>query len=546
MVKRSRLKLDNSLFNQRKESQQDSNPVFEDGLAARLLVVVVILAVGMVAIAVLDGTRENWISVIFLGIAYAASELFALPMKRGGRVSLALLIVVVAMLHSGPLIAAVIPLFGIPVFIMEMGGEGMKRVLYNTAQYVFCAGAAALVFHNIGGGLLDPVKMSNNGKLILPWIVATILFYALNTSLVTPVLAGDERLVRFWRRSFLAMLPSYFLYSGIGFLGAILYANYQFTGVVLLLVPLIGVRVVYTRFATMRDVCDDTTLAIMEAVEGSGALSEGHSVAVADMAVAMANEMNFQEGDVHLLRQASLLHDVGKLALDQSLLTKPGALTVEEYEKIQKHPLVGASIVSKQESFAEVAPAITHHHELPDGSGYVDGLAGDTIPVAARILAVADAFDAMQRESTYRDPLSAYEAASEIIRAKGVQFDPEAVDAFVKVVTKRGLWSGSLRDKVKMPAKPQAGAAASEEPRQPTLEDAAVLVSEEGEEAAGVTPAEGIKYTEVKDEIEKDIRSWKRSEVGKRERGDKRGSGGTGTKKKKDRKETAQEEGEDS
>ena len=166
---------------------------------------------------------------------------------------------------------------------------------------------------------------------------------------------------------------------------------------VLLAAPLLVARVVYTRYGMMRDVCDDTTLAVMEAVESASMFSEGHSVGVASMAAAIADEMDFQEEDLHLLRQAALLHDIGLLALDPALVGKPGPLTPEEYEEIKKHPLIGARIVSNEESLAVMAPAITHHHEMVDGSGYVDGLTGDTIPIGARILAVADAFDAMQR-----------------------------------------------------------------------------------------------------------------------------------------------------
>jgi putative nucleotidyltransferase with HDIG domain len=276
--------------------------------------------------------------------------------------------------------------------------------------------------------------------------------------------------------------------------------------------------VVYTRYWTMRDVCDDTTLAIMEGVEGGSMFTEGHSLGVADIAVDIAEEMDFADEDIHFLRQAALLHDIGKLALDPTVVDKAGPLSPEEYEEIKQHPLIGARIVSKEPSFAVVAPTVRHHHEMTDGSGYPDGLAGETIPLGARILAVADAFDAMQRQVAYREPLSAYEAASEVVRVKGIQFDPDVVDAFIKVALRRGLWTGARKDKLRMPTKvkqPELAVQAD----QPTLEES---VPVEGEAPAarpsGVTPADGISYDDVRGEIEKDIREWKRTEVGTRRR----------------------------
>ena len=169
---------------------------------------------------------------------------------------------------------------------------------------------------------------------------------------------------------------------------------------------------------------------------------------------------------------------------------------------------------------------------MADGSGYPDGLSGDTIPLGARILAVADAFDAMQRPVAYREPMSKHEAASEVVRVKGIQFDPEVVDAFVKVAVRRGLWTGSLRDKLRMPSKVQQPELIVQTEQQ-TLEEA---VTEPGEAAAprpsGATPADGISYDDVRGEIEKDIREWKRTESGARRRA-REPKRKTGSRKKK-------------
>ena len=512
MVKRSGLELDESLFEDRE--LKEKLPRLPRGRADNALAVVLVLAAVLVVLLVLTYKKENWWAVALIGLLFLASELFALPMRGGGRLSLALLPLIVAMMVSGPAGTAVVALFGIPIFYLERGQQGFRRVLFNAAQLFFAAGVAGWIYSHTGGKVID-ATMKNAGKAVIPWILALLLFFVLNTVLVTFVLTpDDERLIRHWERRFLPKFPGYLLYGGIGFLAAIVYVKLEYPALVLLFAPLLAVRVVYTRYGTMRDVSDNTTLAVMDAVERGGMFMQGHSLGVADMAVAIAEEMDLTEEDIHFLRQAALLHDVGRLALDPAIAGKPGPLTPEEFEEIKKHPLVAAKILSKEPSFSVVAPAVRHHHEMVDGSGYVDGLAGETIPIGARILAVADAFDAMQKPASFREPMTPYDSASEVIKAKGIQFDLEVVDAFVRVVMKRGLWTGALEEKVRMPARSATERLRTSEPMQPTLEESAATVESAPSKAGvtGATPAEGIKYTEVRDEIEKDIREWERSD----------------------------------
>ena len=512
MVKRSGLELDESLFEDRE--LKEKLPRLPRGRADNALAVVLVLAAVLVVLLVLTYKKENWWAVALIGLLFLASELFALPMRGGGRLSLALLPLIVAMMVSGPAGTAVVALFGIPIFYLERGQQGFRRVLFNAAQLFFAAGVAGWIYSHTGGKVID-ATMKNAGKAVIPWILALLLFFVLNTVLATFVLTpDDERLIRHWERRFLPKFPGYLLYGGIGFLAAIVYVKLEYPALVLLFAPLLAVRVVYTRYGTMRDVSDNTTLAVMDAVERGGMFMQGHSLGVADMAVAIAEEMDLTEEDIHFLRQAALLHDVGRLALDPAIAGKPGPLTPEEFEEIKKHPLVAAKILSKEPSFSVVAPAVRHHHEMVDGSGYVDGLAGETIPIGARILAVADAFDAMQKPASFREPMTPYDSASEVIKAKGIQFDPEVVDAFVRVVMKRGLWTGALEEKVKMPARSATERLRTSEPMQSTLEESAATVKSAPSKAGGTgaTPAEGIKYTEVRDEIEKDIREWERSD----------------------------------
>jgi putative nucleotidyltransferase with HDIG domain len=544
MVKRSSLDFDDSLFegdarprrSRKKGKGSPKEPAAAHPRMTRVdnaLAVSVVLAVVILVVLGLTAKKENWFAVVLIGVLFLASELFALPMRPAGRLSLALVALVMAMMVSGPLGTAVVALFGLPILILDSDPQGWRRTVFNVSQLVFTAGAAGLVFKYTGGAVLLGT-LENGSKLILPWILATLVFFVFNTLLVMAVLPNaSEKMWRFWQRRLLPKLPGYLFYSAVGFLAAIVYVKLEFPAVVLLFAPILAVRVVYTRYGTMRDVCDDTTLSIMEAVETGGMFTEGHSIGVADMAVAIAEEMDFEEEDVHYLRQGALLHDIGKLALDPAMVDKPGALTAEEYEEIQKHPLIAASIVSKEPSFAVVAPTIRHHHEMSDGSGYPDGLAAETIPLGARILAVADAFDAMQRPVGHRPPMTAQDAVSEVVKVKGIQFDPDVVDAFVKVAVRRGIWSGALKDRVRMPAKEGRQQALTLDTEQPTLQDS---IEEPGEaprdRPSGATPGDGISYDDVRGEIEKDIRDWERTDIVERRRAREQ-KRRTGSRKKK-------------
>lgn len=527
MVKRD-LELDDSLFEDRprrrkgakERAPKDRTPKEHSPRVSRVdnvLAVAIVLAIIILVVLGLTAGKENWFAVVLIGLIFLASELFALPMKPAGRLSIALFALVMAMMISGPLGTAVVALFGIPIFFMEMEPQGWRRLAFNTSQMVFAAGAAGLVFKYTGGALLD-ATLKSGAKDILPWLLATLVFFVINSLLVMPVLAGEgQRMLRFWVRRLLPKLPGYIIYSGLGFIAAVIYVKLEFPAVVLLFVPILAIRVVYTRYGTMRDVCDDTTLAIMEAVESGQMFMEGHSIGVADIAVAIAEEMDFEEEDIHFLRQGALLHDIGKLALDPSIINKEGTLTPEEYDEIKTHPLIGASIVQGEPTFSIVAPTIRHHHEMTDGSGYPDGLAGETIPLGARILSVADAFDAMQRPIGYRDTKSAYNAASEVIRGKGIQFDPDVVDAFTKVVIKREIWTGSLKEKLRRPAGSEAPQTQLT-PEQPSLEEppGGTEADETPPRPPGSTPGGGISYDDVRGEIEQDIRDWKRADIGQR------------------------------
>ncbi|MCG8634507.1 MAG: response regulator [Desulfobacterales bacterium] len=176
-----------------------------------------------------------------------------------------------------------------------------------------------------------------------------------------------------------------------------------------------------------------TLYAFVTALEVRDLYTQRHSTRVAKYAHMIAAEMGCSEEELDVINFAGSLHDIGKIGIRDDILLKPGRLTDEEYEKIKEHPVIGADIISKLGLWDREMEIIRHHHERYDGKGYPDGLKGEQIPKLARIMAVADCYDAMASDRAYRKKMDKNDALETIKRNSGTQFDPKAVDAFMRI-----------------------------------------------------------------------------------------------------------------
>jgi len=173
------------------------------------------------------------------------------------------------------------------------------------------------------------------------------------------------------------------------------------------------------------------------AIDEKDPYTQGHSRRVTLYSVAIAEEMNFGRKQIENIRYAGLLHDVGKIGINDNIIHKPGRLTDEEYAIIKKHPEIGARILKPVEFLADKIPGVLHHHEYFDGRGYPSHLVGEGIPLMGRIICVADAFDAMTTNRPYRKGLSVNVAVAELKKFAGKQFDPICVEAFLSAFEKK-------------------------------------------------------------------------------------------------------------
>lgn len=176
------------------------------------------------------------------------------------------------------------------------------------------------------------------------------------------------------------------------------------------------------------------TESLVLALDARDAYTAGHSLAVAVYSRDIAIEIGMPECSVHRIYLAGLVHDIGKIAVSDAVLLKPGKLTAQEFDEIKKHPVVGAEILAPAQGFDDILGAVRHHHERIDGGGYPDGLKGDSIPLVARILAVSDAYNAMTSARPYRQAMPVAKARSILEEHKGRQHDVKLVDAFARVL----------------------------------------------------------------------------------------------------------------
>ena len=188
-------------------------------------------------------------------------------------------------------------------------------------------------------------------------------------------------------------------------------------------------------FASVQDAYLATVRALAAAVDAKEPYMRDHSARVAVFARATAEKMGLSHHQRTAIEMAAYLHDIGKIGISEQILRKPGPLTVEEMATMRHHPLIGANILRPVAFPWSIAPAVRHHHEHFDGSGYPAGLRGEEIPLLARVLSVSDAYEAMIADRPYRDRLVVDDAIAELVRCSGTDFDPRVVEALIEVLT---------------------------------------------------------------------------------------------------------------
>jgi putative nucleotidyltransferase with HDIG domain len=322
------------------------------------------------------------------------------------------------------------------------------RRIWHGAQYALATYAAAQVFHGaeivgVPGrtGGPEAVAAADFPSALLPAGAGAVAFCLVLTALDGGVLATAERWPprTAWHGLLLRSLAPHLVHGLTGLMMAVLWHSpYGPVAALPVLLPMHISCWIFTQYHRESAAHQATIRALVQAVDIKDRYTRGHSERVGRASVMIARELGMEENRVEVLRFAGILHDVGKLGVPTRLLRKDGPLTPEERRIIELHPEYGHEMVRGIGFLGEARAAILHHHERIDGSGYPYGLSGSRIPECARVVAVADAFDAMTSTRSYRRARPVQVAVEELRRCEGKQFDSRMVRALVRALDRHG------------------------------------------------------------------------------------------------------------
>ena len=415
-------------------------------------------ALGLACVAAADWHMEHGARfACYLAICIVASALKVNLPGILGTMSVNFLFILIGVLDLG---AGQTMLMGCLGALVQVAWKPKHRVqpvqaMFSVMNIAVAIFAAYYTYH-------WPLAQRLTGGTPALLILASLTYFLLNTSGVAGVVALTERksVVATWRSCYFWSFPFYLVGASIAWVFAVLTRHGQ-TQSILLLLPVI--YVIYRSYRMYLAHLEDekkhveemaalhlrTIEALALAIDAKDHTTHEHLSRVRTYAVEIGQEMKLPHAELEALRAAALLHDIGKLAVPEHIISKPGKLTPEEFEKMKIHPVVGAEILERVEFPYPVVPIVRSHHEKWDGSGYPDGLKGDEIPIGARILSAVDCLDALASDRQYRRALPLDQAMEEVAKLAGKSFDP----AVVAVLRKRYV---ELEQKAHAQAKPMA------------------------------------------------------------------------------------------
>jgi putative nucleotidyltransferase with HDIG domain len=426
----------------------------------RVLVATVAVAASLALLASLylwpinqsiEGSMRGLPGLLFWVALTLVTTAAPVHVPRGPFVSLYLAPILAVAVLGGPSAAALIAVLG-TFELRELRREvPWWGVLYNHTFVVFPAVLAGVVVEGLGDEVTSP-------RTLVGILLAGTVFFLVTESLTAVAVALRDK------RSFRAVLEGNVRSYGLTMVGLtpiawLMALAYLFIGPLVAFVfalPLYTTRAAYKAVVDIRNMFTQTVRALASAIDARDPSTKKHSEHVSGIAVEIGQVMSLSEAELEQLEWAGLLHDIGKIGIRDDVLLKPERLTREERMLMNEHPAKGEEILRDVDRLAKERPLIRHHHEWFNGSGYPDRLIGEEIPLLARVLHVADAFEAMTAARPYRpNPLSSAEALEELHRYAGIQFDPVVVDAFTRTRTANA--SGSNQDEEHgVPERPHA------------------------------------------------------------------------------------------
>lgn len=401
-------------------------------------VAVLSLACMLLLYLVYAGYQIFWPAIVLFGILILLAESLGISLPRVGSISVSSAILYAVMIVFGPLTAAIIAVFTSITWKDIQKKTSYYRWLFNGAESILAIGVAGLVYIYTGGNLLldRGLVIFDFPQILIALVLSMLTLFLLDSILVSVAIGLSENIspLSIWRMDCKWAFFNYITLSVLGIALAEIYVKVGPLGIAFLIIPLLVARKDLEAYMNLQDTYMKTVSSLVTAIEAKDPYTKGHSERVAEYAEGTARELGWSEDKMKTMRYAALLHDVGKIGIAKKILGKAGKLSEEEFKVVQDHPDLGARIIREIQFLEDVIPAVFHHHEALDGSGYLEGLVGDSIPQSARIMAVADSFDAMTSARPYRPAMDTETAARELITCSGAQFDGAVVDALLRSI----------------------------------------------------------------------------------------------------------------
>ncbi|MHB1392797.1 MAG: HD-GYP domain-containing protein [Clostridia bacterium] len=306
------------------------------------------------------------------------------------------------------------------------------KTLFNGANIVLSSGLAGLCYISLGAtpGVID---LNSSILAIIASMIVYILTNAIIMSILMHLITGEGFLNNFFK-NIVWVVKDYFAMAPLAIIMAIAYINYRIVGILLFFGPLLFARYSFKLYVDMRNIYLDTVKSLSQAVEAKDPYTNGHSIRVGEYACKLAERLGLSQKRIENLKIAAILHDIGKIGVEEGILNKPGRLTEEEFDKIKQHPEIGVKIIKDIDFLKDVSSIILSHHERYDGTGYPEGRKYVETMLESQILSLADVFDALTSERPYRNAMTVKETLEIIENGKGSQFDYKLADAFIKMI----------------------------------------------------------------------------------------------------------------
>jgi diguanylate cyclase (GGDEF)-like protein/putative nucleotidyltransferase with HDIG domain len=437
--------------------------------------------------------QPSLFTFLLLASAFTSAFKISLPLATSGStLSVSYAVDFAALLLLGPheaMLIAVVSAWSQCTFRTKVKNPPY-RTLFSMAALAIAVQTAGVAYLALGGvpGTLDVASLA------VPLLAAAMTYFVFNTCLiaVAVALATRQTFATVWNQTFLWSAPSYFVGAGVAALATWAVMG---SGVPLALLASAPLYLTYRTYQVYLGRLDHerrqveqlaelhlaTIEALAIAIDAKDQTAQSHIRRVQVYATSIARSLGMSDTEIQGVKTAAVLHDIGKLAVPEHILSKPGPLTQEEFQKIRVHPQVGAEIISAVPFPYPVAPLILSHHERWDGKGYPQGLKGEEIPLGARILAVVDYFDALTSDRPYHKAMTHDAAIALLQQEAGRALDPTVVGMFVRTEAEMAATAGALDTAA---------------PRRPSLEPA----GERGRPAVGFQP-ESAKSSTVFEDI---------------------------------------------